>query len=252
MGISNLDGAVAMVTGASNGIGAGVSRRLASQGVRVVLADVDEAAGQALADELGGAFVACDVRELEDNQRAVAIAVEAFGRLDVVHLNAGVTTGCGVGDDFDLVKYNRAMAINLDGVVLGVHAALPALLDNGGGVVIATASMAGLIPVALEPIYSANKFAVVGLMRSLGALYGPQGIAMHALCPSFAETALITDIKPFLTESGFPILEVDHVVDAFMDMVASPGTGECWFVVPGRDSEPFRFRNAPGPRADLT
>lgn len=245
---SELSGKVALVTGAANGIGAGVARRLAGLGAHVVAADVDDVAGAALADEVGGTFVHCDVRELEQNLAAVAVAVDTYGGLDVVHLNAGISSGHGVGSDFDEASYRRAMGINLDGVVYGVHAALPALQVRGGGAIIATASMAGLTPMALDPIYAANKAAVVALARSLGAAYEAEGILVNALCPSFADTAIIGPIKGFLEDAAFPILEVSDVVDTFVSILDGEGTGQAWFVVPGRESAPFGFRGVPGPR----
>jgi NAD(P)-dependent dehydrogenase (short-subunit alcohol dehydrogenase family) len=245
---SELDGRVALVTGGSNGIGAAVSRRLASLGARLVVADVDDGPGTALATELGGTYVHCDVRDPGENEAMVAVALERYGRLDLVHLNAGVTSGGGVGEDFDLAAYRRAMAINFDGVVFGVHAALPALREGDGGTVIATSSMAGLLPVALDPIYAANKHAVAALMRSLGDAYAETNVTFNALCPSFAQTDIIAPIESYLADIHFPILEVEAVVDAFVAILDGGGTGECWYVVPGRTSEPFRFRNVPGPR----
>jgi NAD(P)-dependent dehydrogenase (short-subunit alcohol dehydrogenase family) len=243
-----LEAKVALVTGGSNGIGAAVVRRLAAGGARVVIADVDEAAGHALAEDVHGTFVRCDVRSLDDNRAAVAAAVEAYGGLDLAHLNAGVATGCGI-ENLDVELYRRAMGINLDGVVYGVHAVVPALHARGGGTIVITASMAGLLPVPFDPLYAANKHAVVGLARSLGPFYANNAIKVQALCPSFADTAILGGAKPILEQAGFRVLEVDDVVDAFFQLLDSEGTGECWFVVPGRPSEPFRFRNAPGPRA---
>lgn len=249
---TELQGRVALVTGASNGIGAAVSRRLAGLGAHVVCADVDDDAGAEVAAAIGGVYVHCDVRDLPDNEAAVAAAVEHFGGLDLVHLNAGISTGFGIGADFDLERYRRAMAINLDGVILGAHAALPALKARGGGSIIATSSMAGLVPVSLDPIYAANKHAVVGFVRSLGELLAPDRIRVNALCPSFAHTAIIKDIKPFLEDASFPILDVETVVDTFVAILDADRSGECWFVVPGRTSEPFAFRRAPGPRAEAS
>src|SRR5512139_186927 len=107
---------VALITGGSNGIGAAVARRLAGRGDRIVIADVDTDAGEALAAELDGVFVRCDVGEPAGTQAAVAAAVDAFGGLDLAFLNAGVSTGCGLDADFDVELYRRAMRINLDGV----------------------------------------------------------------------------------------------------------------------------------------
>lgn len=244
----DLAGRVALITGGANGIGAAVAERLAGRGARLVLADVDDDAGGALAERLGATYVHCDVRDPGDSEAAVATALEAHGRLDLAHLNAGVSTGCGLAEDFDLELYRRAMGINLDGVVFGVNAAVPALRASGGGTIVATASMAGIVAAALDPIYAANKHAVVGLVRSMAELYAAEGIRVQALCPSFADTAILGEARALLEDVGFPILEVSAVVDAFEQLVASGGTGECWFVVPGRESELFAFRRAPGPR----
>ncbi|XVQ07998.1 SDR family oxidoreductase [Spirillospora sp. CA-255316] len=241
-------GKTALITGGSNGIGAAVARRLAAGGARVVLADVDEARGRALADELGGRFVRCDVRDPADSEAAVAAAVEAFGGLDVAFLNAGIVYGGGLGDDFDPDRYRRAMSINLDGVVYGVHAALPALRARGGGDIIATASMAGLTATPFDPVYGANKAAVIGLVRALGPAHAPEGIRVNALCPSFADTDILGAKKAELEETGFPILEVKDVVEAFMAILDGEDSGEAWFVVPGREPGPFKFRGVPGPR----
>ncbi|HXZ61792.1 MAG TPA: SDR family NAD(P)-dependent oxidoreductase [Acidimicrobiales bacterium] len=245
----DVDGKVALITGGSNGIGEGVARHLAGRGARVVLADLDVARGQALADELGGRFVHTDVADPAASTEAVATAVGAFGALHLAHLNAGASSWCGMGEDFDPEAYRRSMAVNLDGVVYGIAAARPAIKASGGGTIVATASMAGLVPAPFDPIYAANKHAVVGLVRSLGPVFEADGIAVHALCPSFARTNIIKGSEQSLQDMGFPILDVDDVVAAFARILASDSTGECWYVVAGRPSEPFRFRRAPGPRS---
>ena len=241
-----LTGKVALITGGSNGIGAASARRLASHGVRVVVADVDVDQGKAVADEIGGVFVRCDVTVPSDSAEAVAVAVREFGGLDIAFLNAGIGTGCSLGDDFDVEVYRRAMAINLDGVVYGAHYALPEVRKRGGQI-IATASMAGLMAMPGDPVYGANKAAVVGLVRSLGGAYSD--VRVNALCPAFADTNIIVPLRSTLDEIGMPILPVSAVVDTFMSIVEGSGTGEAWFVQAGRSSEPFGFRNPPGPRA---
>jgi NAD(P)-dependent dehydrogenase (short-subunit alcohol dehydrogenase family) len=243
-----LRGKVALVTGGSNGIGGAAVRRLLAGGARVVVADIDEAAGRQLTAEIGGDFVCCDVRDPDQVNAAVGHAVDTFGGLDIAFLNAGVTTGCGVGDGFDIGAYRRAMAVNVDGVVFGVVAAVPALRARGGGDIVVTASLAGLTGTEADPIYSASKHAVVGLVRSLGPTYARESIRINALCPGYAETAILRDIRPLIAQSGVPILAVDEVIDAFFAILASSDAGQCWYVQPGRPSEPFRFRNIPGPR----
>jgi NAD(P)-dependent dehydrogenase (short-subunit alcohol dehydrogenase family) len=246
----DMDGKVALITGGSNGIGEGVARHLASQGARVVLADIDDARGAELAKELGGRFIHTDVSRPEESAAAVNFAVAEFGGLHVAHLNAGVTSWSSMGDDFDAEAYRRAIGINLDGVVYGIAWARPAIIASGGGTIVATASMAGLVAVPFDPIYAANKHAVVGLVRSIGEAYAAEGVKVHALCPSFAYTNIIKGSEQMLLDMGFPILDVSDVVAAFQRILDSEDSGECWYVVAGRDSEPFRFRNAPCPRID--
>ena len=238
----------AWVTGGASGIGAAVSRRLASQGYRVLVTDVDVDGGERVASDVGGVFRRCDVGEPGDSVAAVEAAVAEFGGLDLAFLNAGVATGFGLGEEFSPEAYRRVMSINLDGVVYGVHAALPALKARGGGDIVATASLAGLTAVPFDPIYGANKAAVVGLVRALGPRYAEDRIRVNALCPSFAETAIITGMRDALIGAGVPLLEVADVVAAFDAILAGSGTGEAWYVQVGRPAEPFMFRNLPGPR----
>jgi NAD(P)-dependent dehydrogenase (short-subunit alcohol dehydrogenase family) len=239
----DLDGRVVVVTGAANGIGAGVARRLAAGGAHVVVADVDDDAGQAVAKEIDGLFVHCDVRRPEDTEAAIALAERTWGGLDLIHLNAGVTSGTTV-DEFDIERYRRITGINLDGVVYGAMAAVPALRRRGGGTIIATASIAGLMPIPGEPFYAATKHAVIGFCRSLGLQLHGEGIAVRAICPGFTDTALIDFGRDRLIEFGVPILAVDDVVEGFVAALDSALPGACYYIVEDRPPGPFPFRRS--------
>lgn len=238
---------VALVTGGASGFGAEVARRLARRGDSVVLVDVDVEGGERVAAEVGGHFLRCDVSSYDEVVATTAQAEQRHGGLDLVFLNAGIATACGIGEDFDLGAYRRAMGINLDGVVFGVHAALPALRRRGGGSIVCTASMAGLTAMAADPVYGANKHAVVGLVRALGPALAPQGITINAFCPGFAETRIIGPIRQLLVDSGLPIIPVETAGEAVLQAFASPDSGQAWLLQAGLPAQPYRFRGIPGP-----
>ena len=192
---AELEGKVALVTGGASGLGRATCRALAGAGAKVLVVDLDAEGAAAVAPEVGGEPFTADVSRLEDNLGAVARAEELFGRLDLVYLNAGVSSGIGLDESFDVEQYRTVMGVNLDGVVFGTHAALPALERSGGGAIVATASLAGLTAVPFDPLYAANKHAVVGLARSLGPGLAEQGIRFNAVCPGFAESKIIEPIR---------------------------------------------------------
>jgi NAD(P)-dependent dehydrogenase (short-subunit alcohol dehydrogenase family) len=239
---------VALVTGGASGLGRATALALAEAGAEIVVADLDEAGAREVAALVGGHAVACDVSDLDANRAMADFAVDTCGGLDIAFLNAGVMTGCGIGEDFDLALYRRANGANLDGVVFGTHAVLPALRARGGGAIVATASLAGLTGVAMDPLYAANKHAVVGLARSLGDVLAPDGITYNAICPAFAESRIVDPIRDLLAESGITLIRAEVVAETVLRIITGGATGEAWFVQPGREPAPFRFRNVPGPR----
>jgi NAD(P)-dependent dehydrogenase (short-subunit alcohol dehydrogenase family) len=245
--LTDLRDKVAIVTGGASGIGRATALALAEAGAELVIADVDEDGGRAVASQVGGHFIRTDVSDLHANYAMAEFAVEQAGGVDLAFLNAGIATGCGIGEDFDLDKYRRAMGVNLDGVVFGVHALLPAMRARGGGAIVATSSLAGLVGVPLEPIYSANKHAVVGFVRAMGPALALDGIRVNAVCPGFAKSALTAPLESALIEAGFEMLEAEDVASVVVGLFAGEAAGECWFVQPGRAAA-FEFRHVPGPR----
>lgn len=246
-------GRVVLITGGGSGFGAAAARRFAAQGAKVALLDRDTETVTAVAEEVDGLAIVGDVTDADVSTRAVFETEERFGRLDLAFLNAGTVGGQLASDDLlDLQRYRAVRRVNLDAVVYGTCAAVPALRRAGGGDVIATASLAGLVPIPEDPVYTLTKHAVVGYVRAVGAQLAGSGVRVNALCPGFADTPLIKDSREAFVAADFPLLTADDVVDALELVLAASSTGECWYVQPGRESEPFRFRNVPGARGGGT
>lgn len=241
----DLSGAVALVTGGASGIGAAVIRRLAARGATTVAVDIDAAGAAAVADEVGGLALTVDVTDAAALTAMVAEVEQRCGRLDVVHLNAGVGGGQPATDSLDLARYRTVVGVNMDQVVFGTCAAVPALRRAGGGTIVATSSLAGLVGLASDPIYTMTKHAVIGYVRAAGEALAGQGIRVCALCPGFADTPLIAGVKEAFAD--FPLLTADDVAVAFEAILAGGESGQAWIVQPGRPAESYRFRGVPSP-----
>jgi NAD(P)-dependent dehydrogenase (short-subunit alcohol dehydrogenase family) len=235
-----------LITGGGSGIGAAVARRLGSAGASVAIVDRDEAAATTVAEEISGLALPGDVSDPDTMPMLTSVAEDRFGRLDVVFLNAGTTGGQPGIDQLDVEHYRRVVGVNVDHVVFGVCAALPALRRAGGGTVIATASLAGLIPLAGDPIYSLTKHAVIGYVRSAGASVAEEGLRVCAVCPGFADTPLIAAQRDQFGD--FPLLTAEDVADAVEAILDRGNSGEAWYVQPGREPAPYGFRGVPGPK----
>jgi NAD(P)-dependent dehydrogenase (short-subunit alcohol dehydrogenase family) len=171
-------------------------------------------------------------------------AWERIGPVEAAFLNAGVLAGDAEPRSLDLAAYRRAVAVNVDGVVLGVRR-LAQVME--GGTIVATASLAGLTGMPSDFVYSLTKHAVVGLVRSAAPRLEP--IRLNAVCPGIADTPMIDGHRAAFEAAAFPLLGPEDVAAAAWRAATSGRTGECWFVQPGREPAPFRFPNIPGPRA---
>jgi NAD(P)-dependent dehydrogenase (short-subunit alcohol dehydrogenase family) len=191
-----LDGRVAVITGAASGIGRASARRFAAEGAHVVVADLDQDGGTALAAEIDGLFVRADVTSADDVQGMYAAAVERFGGLDVLFNNAGISPP----DDDSILEteldaWRRVQEVNLTSVYLCCKYGIPHLLERGGGAVLNTASFVAVLGAATSQIsYTASKGGVLAMSRELGVQFARQGVRVNALCPGPVNTPLLREL----------------------------------------------------------
>jgi meso-butanediol dehydrogenase/(S,S)-butanediol dehydrogenase/diacetyl reductase len=187
----DLDGKVAIVTGASSGIGKAIAERFAWEGADVVVADVDES-GEEVAEEIDGTFVECDVSDYSQVENLVGTAVEEYGKLDIMVNNAGIGSLSGI-DEMDKEEYEQVRSVDLDGVVYGTKIAAPHLEDTEG-VVINIASIYGLVGDTGATAYQAAKGGVVNFTRSVADDLADIPVRVNAICPGYIKTAMTDDL----------------------------------------------------------
>jgi meso-butanediol dehydrogenase / (S,S)-butanediol dehydrogenase / diacetyl reductase len=188
-GAMRLEGKVAIISGGGTGIGAATARRFAAEGARVVVTGRRKAPLDVVAAETGGVAVPGDVTDPEHAPAAVGTAVGTFGGLDVVVANAGTGSG-GTAGDVDDERWQRTLDVNVTGVLRLVRAALPFLIERGGGSIVLISSTSGLVSAKDSAAYVTSKHALIGLARSLAVDYGPSGIRANAVCPGWVVTPM--------------------------------------------------------------
>ncbi|WP_298674160.1 SDR family NAD(P)-dependent oxidoreductase [uncultured Sphingomonas sp.] len=186
-------GKVALVTGGGSGIGAATARLLAREGAKLVVVDLVAEHAQVVADETSGIAVTADVAQRADVERAVAVAVERHGRIDILFNNAGI--GCvGRTPDLDPAQWERVIAVDLNAVFYACRAAIPHM-PRPGGAIVNTASISGLAADYGFTAYNAAKAAVINYTRSLAIDHAREGIRANALCPGLVATPLTDRAK---------------------------------------------------------
>jgi NAD(P)-dependent dehydrogenase (short-subunit alcohol dehydrogenase family) len=239
-------GSVALITGGTGGFGRALATLLRQREVTVVLADLDTPANREVATGLGASFVALDVTDRAANAVVVASVEAEHGRLDVAFLNAGIAGKSR--DTLDVDEFLKVVDVDLFGVVYGTEAALPALRRAGGGSIVVTASLAGLAPVATDPGYSVAKGGAIAFVRSLAPRLTGDGITMSAICPGFADTAIIDPLRAEFTAADFPVLSADEVAEAMLAAWAGAEPGAAYVVQPGVGAIPYKFKGVPAAR----
>lgn len=248
--MGELDGKVALITGAGSGIGRATAERFAAEGARICVVDFDDTGGTETAESVGGIFVHADVGDVGENDAAFERCTSEVGPIDIAYLNAGIAIGFGDITTLDDDEYRRIMRVNVDGVFYGARAAIRAMTGRGGAIV-ATASIAGLMPFQHDPVYDATKHAVVGLIRSIALTLAPSNITANTVNPGITDTNILNDeTKEMLRGASFPMLEATDIADTVFRIVTGGETGQCWVCQPGRAAEPYRFAGIPGPRGE--
>ncbi|KQT87474.1 SDR family oxidoreductase [Aurantimonas sp. Leaf443] len=223
---ASLSGKVAAITGGASGIGLACARALVQAGARVFVVDRSDEGLAAACAELGEAAMPLKVDMLDPDSvaRMMPQIVETAGRLDIFHANAGAYVG-GEVIEGDPAAWDRMLNLNVNAVFRSVHAVLPHMAERGSGDILVTSSVAGVVPVVWEPVYTASKFAVQAFVHTLRRQVIKHGIRVGAVLPGPVVTALIADwpqAKLDEAKANGSLMEAEEVADAVLFMLTRP------------------------------
>ena len=196
--MARLEGKVAVITGATGGIGSAAARLFTDEGARVALVDLDEDALRETVRSIGEdkvSYTVADVTQPEQTQAYIDAAVDRWGGIDVLLANAGIEGVLSLITDYPIDIFDRVMAVNVRGVWLGIKYAVPAMRQRGGGSIVITSSTAGIGGTPEMSPYGASKHAVIGLMRTAALEYAADGIRVNTVNPAPIETRMMRSIE---------------------------------------------------------
>ncbi len=200
-----LSGKLAIITAAASGMGKAGVELFRREGAEVCAVDVNSAALDALAREMASrglpiSTVTADLSTEEGASTSVHQAAKALGGVDILWAHAGIPGPAGI-ENLDLAAYRQAMALNVDSAVIGAGEVIGYMRKRGGGSIIFTASISGIVGSRFSPVYSAGKFAIVGLTKSLAQTFAPDGVRVNVVCPGLTHTPMLTQ---FTSRRGDP------------------------------------------------
>jgi len=222
-----LAGKVAVVTGGASGIGRALCRRFAAEGASVVVADVDAPGAAAVAQEIKGLAVPCDVSVEADVAALIDAARLSFDRIDLFCANAGIANGgqpdgpgAGIGPEAPDEDWERMWRVNVVSHIYAARALVPLMLDQGGGYILVTASAAGLLTMLGNAPYSVTKHAAVALAEWLAITYGDRGLRVSCLCPQLVRTEMLAAAMATVEQKGLAqlgILDPEDVAEVVVE-----------------------------------